>query len=399
MVAMLNQQVREIVKATVPVLEQHGTTITSTFYKNMLGEHEELRNVFNRINQARGAQPTALATTVLAAAKHIDNLSVLGPYVNLIAQKHRALQIKPEQYPIVGHYLLLAIKQVLGDTATPEILGAWKEAYGAIADVFINAEAQLYKDALWDGWKPFTVVNREHVAADIVEFTVAPQPGSGVELSKIPIIAGQYITVNVHPTTQGNKYDALRHYSICSESKDQGIKFAVKLETSDEHADGLVSEYLHHNVTIGDQILLSAPAGDFALEESLIKQEKTPLVLLSSGVGATPLMAMLERQIKENPKRPIIWIQSSHEESQQAFRNKLENVTQKCQNFQKLAVFTSVQPRIGLPFLQKHVPSDADIYVCGSMSFMTAMLEHLESLHHKNVHYELFGPKMVTVKV
>lgn len=383
---MLSEQDRNIIKATVPVLEQHGATITSLFYKNMLNEHEELRNVFNRINQARGAQPAALATTVLAAAKHIDDLSVLAPYVNLIGHKHRALQIKPEQYPIVGHYLLQAIKQVLGDAATPEILSAWQKAYGVIADVFIDYEAQLYKEALWEGWQPFKVVSREHVAADIIEFTVAPQPGSGVELSKIPIVAGQYITVNVHPTTQGNKYDALRHYSICSESKDQGIKFAVKLENSYEHADGLVSEYLHHHVTVGDQILLSAPAGDFTLDESLIKQEKTPLVLMSSGVGATPLMAMLERQIKENPKRPIIWIQSSHEESRQAFKQKLEAISEKYDSFQKLVVHTSVQPRIGLPFLQKHVPSDADIYVCGSLPFMTSMLGYLDSLQIGRAH-------------
>lgn len=360
----------------------------------MLNGHEELRNVFNRINQARGAQPTALATTVLAAAKHIDDLSVLGPYVNLIAQKHRALQIVPEQYPIVGHYLLLAIKQVLGDAATPEILDAWKQAYGVIAQVFIDAEAQLYRDASWEGWKPFTVANREQVAADIVEFTVTPRPESGIELSKVPIVPGQYITVKVHPTTQHNKYDALRHYSLCSASKDQGIKFAVKLETSYEHADGLVSEYLHHNVAVGDQISLSAPAGDFALDESLIQQDKTPLVLISSGVGATPLMAMLEKQIKENSKRPIIWIQSSREERAQAFRNRLETIPAECENFQKLVVCTSSQPRIGLPFLQKHVPSDSDIYLCGSLSFMTTILDHLESLQHKNVHYELFGPKI-----
>lgn len=395
---MLSQQTRNIIKATIPILEQQGPTITSIFYKNMLDAHEELRNVFNRINQAKGAQPAALATTVIAAAKHIDDLSALAPYVNLIAHKHRALQIKPEQYPIVGYYLLRAIKQVLGNAATPEILSAWEQVYGVIAEVFITAEAQLYKDASWPGWKPFKVVNQEYIAADIMEFTVSPEAEAGIDISKVPIVAGQYITVNVHPTNQHNQYDALRHYSICSESKEQGIKFAVKLETSHDHADGLVSEYLHHHVAIGDRISISAPAGDFRLDEKLTKQNEIPLVFISSGVGATPLMAMLERQIQENSNRPIIWIQSSHEESTQAFRKQLGVVSEKCHNFQKLVVHTSVQPRMGLPFLQKHVPPQSDIYVCGSMSFMTSILDYLETLHQENIHYELFGPKMAIVK-
>lgn len=121
---MLSAGTREIIKATVPVLEEHGTEITTAFYKMMLSEHTELLNIFNKTNQMKGAQPTALATTVLAAAKHIDDLSVLLPHVRQIGHKHRALQIKPEHYPIVGEYLLKAIAKVLGDAATPAIINA-----------------------------------------------------------------------------------------------------------------------------------------------------------------------------------------------------------------------------------------------------------------------------------
>lgn len=125
---MLSQETRNIVRATVPVLEQHGVDITKTFYRNMLDDHKELLNIFNRVNQVKGAQPTALATTVLAAAKHIDNLEAILPHVEQIGHKHRALQIQPEHYPIVGKHLLNAIRQVLGDAASPEILNAWGEA-------------------------------------------------------------------------------------------------------------------------------------------------------------------------------------------------------------------------------------------------------------------------------
>ena len=398
---MLSPATRTIIKATVPILEQRGTEITTTFYKNMLNEHTELLNIFNRINQKKGSQPTALATTVLAAAKHIDDLTPLLGHVKQIGQKHRALQIKPEHYPIVGEYLLKAIKEVLGDAATPEIINAWGEAYNEIANVFITVEKEMYKEAAWEAWKPFTVTSKELVASDIYEFTVAAEAGSGVDLTKLPIVAGQYITVNIHPTIQDNKYDALRHYSLCSIDPTQGLKFAVKLETSKGNPEGLVSEFLHEKVNVGDKIKLSAPAGDFALNEKLINQNEVPLVLLSAGVGVTPILAMLEQQIKANSKRPIYWIQSSRDEKDQAFKTKVDELLSKCETVTKEIVHTNKTERINGEFLQSKVPAHADVYICVSLEFMKGMIAHLKTLEHNDdlIHYEPFGPKMTTITV
>lgn len=397
---MLSEQTRSIVKATVPVLEQHGVTITKTFYSNMFHDHPSLLNIFNRVNQSQGRQQTALATTVLAAAKHIDDLSVLLPHVKQIGHKHRALQIQPAQYAIVGEYLLKAIKEVLGDAATPSIIDAWTEAYNVIAGVFIGVEKDMYKEAAWEGWEQFEVTNREQVADEILQFTVKPVKGSIVDLSKIPIVPGQYITVNTHPLEQGNTYDALRHYSICSSSFQDGLKFAVKFEHANGH-NGLVSEYLHKDVNIGDTIKISAPAGDFSLNQDLIHQNEIPLVLLASGVGATPLLCMLESQLLQNPKRPIVWIQSSFSESQQAFHNILGSLLDKGENVTKHIVYTNTMEQINGDFLSKNVPAHSDVYICGSINFMQGMTDFLSILEHKDdmIHYEPFGPKMSTVSV
>lgn len=398
---MLSESTRAIIKQTVPVLEQHGTVITKTFYKNMLTDNKELLNYFNGANQVKGAQPTALATTVLAAAKHIDDLSAILPHVEQIGHKHRALQIMPEHYPIVGSNLLRAIKEVLGEAATPEIVNAWAEAYGVIADVFIGIEKKMYEDAAWVGWKSFEVVAKEKVATDIVEFTVKPRASSGVKLADISVVAGQYITVKTHPTRQHNEYDALRHYSICSVSTDQGLRFAVKLENPENKPVGLVSEFLHKDVSVGDELLLSAPAGDFTLDEKLIGQNEVPLVLLSAGVGVTPMLAMLEAQLSKNPERPIFWIQSSLDESRQAFRSHVEELLKRGKKTNKLIIHTSSSSRVDDKFLREHVPSHADVYICGSIDFMQSMVDHFSTLNHNNdsIHYEPFGPKMATVKV
>lgn len=398
---MLSEQTRTIIKATVPVLEKQGTQITKCFYGHMLTEHEELLNIFNRTNQKIGAQPTALATTVLAAAKHIDNLGALLPHVEQIGHKHRALQILPEHYPIVGKYLLIAIKEVLGDAATPDIINAWGEAYQEIADIFITVEAKMYKEAAWESWKTFTVVEKQKVGGDIYEFTVKPTTEAGLDLSKLKITPGQYITVNTHPIRQDNKYDALRHYSICSADTTDGLKFAVKLETSENNPNGLVSEFLHMDVKVGDVLKLSAPAGDFAQDQKLIKQNDVPLVLLSSGVGVTPIVSMLEDQVKQNPNRPIVWIQTANNESTLAFKDQVPKLLQKAKDAKSVIVYTDNQPRIDDKFLKEHVPSHADVYICGSLGFMQAMIDHFGVLEHNNdlIHYEPFGPKMSTVKV
>lgn len=142
---MLNQKTIDIVKSTVPALREHGMEITTTFYKIMFANNPEVKEMFNMDKQESGAQPKALAMTVLAAAQNIDNLEALLPAVKKIGQVHVNTNVKPEHYPIVGENLLLAIKEVLGDSATDEVLEAWGEAYGVIAKVFIDVEKDIYE--------------------------------------------------------------------------------------------------------------------------------------------------------------------------------------------------------------------------------------------------------------
>lgn len=141
---MLDQKTIEIIKSTVPVLKEHGVAITTTFYKNLFESHPEVKPMFNMGRQSSGEQPKALAMTVLAAAQNIDNLSAIIPVVNNIAKKHCDVNVKEEHYPIVGSTLLEAIKEVLGDAATDEIIDAWGKAYGVIAQVFIDTEKEIY---------------------------------------------------------------------------------------------------------------------------------------------------------------------------------------------------------------------------------------------------------------
>lgn len=144
---MLDQNTKDIVKSTVPLLREHGVEITTVFYKTMFEANPEVKGMFDMAKQESGAQPKALAMMVLGAAENIDNLENILPAVKKVALKHINTNVKAEHYPIVGENLLKAIRLVLGkDVATDEVLEAWGKAYGVIAQIFIEIESEMYKE-------------------------------------------------------------------------------------------------------------------------------------------------------------------------------------------------------------------------------------------------------------
>ena len=181
---MTNEQ-KELVKGTVPVLREHGVALTTYFYNRMLSHNPELKNVFNSAHQHTGIQPTALAMSVLAYAEHIDNPAVLASAVNRIAHKHVSLNIRPEQYAIVGKHLLASISEVLGEAASPQLIDAWATAYQQLASIMIGVEADLYsgsaaKEGGWSSWRPFVIKQKVQESAEITSFYLYPSDGGKV---------------------------------------------------------------------------------------------------------------------------------------------------------------------------------------------------------------------------
>ncbi|GGD36073.1 globin domain-containing protein [Croceicoccus pelagius] len=141
----VSQQTIEIVKSTAPALEKHGVAITTRMYERLF-ENAEVKAMFDQAAQRSGEQPKRLAGAILAYAKNIDKLQALGPAVQRMVARHVDTGVKAEHYPLVAEALLPAIRDVLGDAATDEVLGAWGEAYWMLADILIAAEAQAYAE-------------------------------------------------------------------------------------------------------------------------------------------------------------------------------------------------------------------------------------------------------------
>jgi hemoglobin-like flavoprotein len=142
---MVTQKTIEIVKSTAPILKKQGLQITTRMYEIMFQKHPGVQEKFDMSAQANGSQPLKLANAVYAYALQIDNLPALKSMVETIAHRHVNTHVSPEEYPIVGECLLQAIKDVLGEVATEEVMLAWTEAYAALSEVFINREHNIYE--------------------------------------------------------------------------------------------------------------------------------------------------------------------------------------------------------------------------------------------------------------
>lgn len=386
---MLSVETRTIIKSTVPVLEQHGGAITTVFYKNLFEAHPELLNIFNHANQKQGRQQAALANTVYAAAVHIDNLEAILPAVVQIANKHVSLGVKPEHYPIVGKFLLKAIKEVLGDAATDEIMGAWEQAYGVIADAFIGVEKDMYanmetQENGWSVFKEFTIVRKEKESENITSFYLKPVDGKNVPTYK----PGQYISVRM--AIPGEQFLFNRQYSLSQAAREDEFRISVKRD-ADNDPNGRVSVYLHDEMNVGDRFEVSAPAGEFVLDT----EKDSPVAFVSGGVGITPMMSMFETVATLTPERPTTFLHAARNESMHAFDKDIQKHVDSMENASYKTLYSD-QPEgyITRAILEEYVDITGDVYVCGPVPFMEAMIQELHALGMKEeqIHFEFFGP-------
>lgn len=403
---MLSQQTIDIVKSTAPVLDQHAETLTRHFYKRMFAHNPEVLPFFNPANQTSGSQQKALAGAICAYAANIDNLEVLGGAVELIAQKHVSLMIKPEHYPVVGANLLASIREVLGAGATEEVVNAWAEAYGFLAEILIGREAQIYKTHTdtpngWEGFSNFRVIKKEQESDVITSFYLVPSIGAGIPTFK----PGQYITVRV-PTPCG--HTTMRNYSLSSTPDQDYFRISVKREAGAkaDTPQGFVSNFLHDQVNVDSVIEVGPPCGEFFLDEET--QHHRPLVLLAAGIGITPILSMLQTALKTMPERQIFLVHACVNERVQAFRQTLDDLNAQHKNLTVRYCYSDAAPSgtqrsahhstglVDAALIESFVPErDADYYFCGPKPFMVSIYHQLLGwgIPAAQVHFEFFGPR------
>lgn len=395
MAAALGAETIALVKATVPALAQYGEDITLAMYARLF-QDDHIKALFNHANQSTGAQPKALAGAILAYAQNIDNLGVVLPVVERIAHKHVGYHILAEHYPFVAKALLGAIKDVLGDAATDEILGAWGEAYWFLADILIGREAGIRAEIEafeggWTGWRDFVVAEKVRESAVITSFVLRPADGGKV----IPHKPGQYLTFRFDlPDAPGEK----RNYSISAGPNGESYRISVKREDL-----GAASRFLHDQTRIGDILQATPPAGDFFLAD----QPARPVVLLSGGVGLTPMVSMVEHIAKEHPELEAHFVHGALNSRVHALDGHVRALA-KDHGGVSVTTFYS-EPLAGdrageshdldgfitIDWLKANTPfAEADFYLCGPTPFLKAFVAGLAGagVPSDRIHYEVFGP-------
>lgn len=386
----LSPQTIAIVKATVPALAEHGTAITGAMYRRLF-EDPKIAALFNKANQENGAQVHALATAVLAYARNIENLGALGPAVERIAQKHIGYAIEAEHYPYVATALLGAIEEVLGDASTPDILAAWGEAYWFLADILKRREDTIRADILshdggWTGWRRFVIAERIQESEGIASFILKPADGRPV-LRHRP---GQYLTFNFDAAgPKGLK----RNFSISCGPNDDHYRITVKRQ-----ADGGASAFLYDQAVPGVCVDCTPPAGTFFLADV----PERPIVLLSGGVGLTPMVSMMEMIAQAHPTARVWYVHGTASRETHVLDAHIRALAG---NHGGAKVHTFYERRdaaddaeagfITIDWLKANTPfADADVYVCGPRPFLRAFVPGLiaAGVPTEQVHYEMFGP-------
>jgi nitric oxide dioxygenase len=401
MSSALSDRTIDLVKATVPVLEGQGTAVTDRMYQ-LLFRSQEIRDLFNQSHHGEtGAQSKALTAAVVAYARNIDNLGVLGSRVERIAQKHVGLNILPKHYPFVAEALLGAIKDVLGDAANDEVLEAWGEAYWFLADLLMAREASIYSRLAaapggWNGWREFVIETTKPESEVIRSLVLVPADGAAVMRHR----PGQYLTFALDVPGVGH---LKRNYSISSGPEDRSYRISVKREVKPGVPPGLASNWLHDQAGPGTMLGVAPPAGEFFLDD----RDDGPVVLLSGGVGLTPMMSMLESIVRSGSGRPTWYVHGAENGRVHAMGTHARELAAQARNVTVRTFYNIPDPGdvvgrdyderglISADWLARNTPKDdATYYLCGPRPFLRAMVGGLArtGVPLAHIRYEFFGP-------
>lgn len=394
---MLSAESAAVVRATLPAVAGALDEITTRFYGAMFRDRPELLDgMFNRGNQASGVQRRALAGSIagFATALLADPDARPDALLARIAHKHAAVGVTDDQYTIVHKYLFGAIAETLGDAVTPEVAAAWDEVYWLMAGALIGREARLYQDAGVEPgrtWRQWTVVERRTETPDVVSFLLRPADGRPAPRAR----AGQYVSVRV---LMPDGVHQLRQYSLSSDPDRELRRITVKRVAGDP--DGEVSNLLHDQVREGAELTLSAPFGDVFLDGPAAGTD--PLVLVSAGIGCTPMTGILAHLEAGGSTRRVLVLHADLSPADHALRAETRELVGQLPDAR--ALFWYERPgaeepdaREGLMDLSGvELPDGATVFLCGPLPFMRDVRAQLlgAGVPARRIRYEVFGPDL-----
>ena len=262
------------------------------------------------------------------------------------------------------------------------------EAGGTTGNAGLGAGASA--PLAWRGFRPVVVVGSREESVDVRSFELAAEDGRKLP----PSLPGQYIMVRVQPNPDAPA--VTRNYSLCGPPGSPNYRIGVK----NEH--GVASGFLHQSVRIGSRVEVSAPRGSFTLADGA-----TQVVLMSAGIGVTPMLAMLHAAAAGDAPRPVWWLHSARDRAHHSFAKEADDLLLARRESHRCVVYSRPAPgdiagqefdrpgHLSTQLLQDiGVPQDADFYLCGPPRFLDNLQVGLAAwgVSRSRIHTEVFGP-------
>jgi ferredoxin-NADP reductase/MOSC domain-containing protein YiiM/ferredoxin len=282
------------------------------------------------------------------------------------------------------------LEQLRAAVDIPALSPGWQQSFRELLGGVENGTAVHPPDlGVEPGWPGFQPLRIDRVVRESA--TVASLYLTSADESPLPrASAGQYVTLRLVGTGDP---PLVRSYSISSDPSEPGYRISVKRE-------GLASRFVHEGLLAGGTVDVAAPRGDFVLTD-----DANPIVLLSAGIGVTPVLAMLHALASARSDREVWWIHSAHSAGEHAFAAEAHDLLRALPRAHERVFYTRSgadaagavrHGRIDAAALAElGLPADASAYLCGPESFIIDMRAGLAAvgIEPARVHTELFGSR------
>ncbi len=287
-------------------------------------------------------------------------------------------------------------QQLLRALRIPALSPGWQTSFRALLDAHAgNGNVGLSRPSpppAWTGFRRLAVTALEHESDSVISVRLEDPDRKPLPAAR----PGQYLTLRIQPDETARPL--LRNYSLSGPPDAGYYRIAVKREHN-----GAASGYLHTRLAVTDELDVAAPRGTFILDDST-----DPVLLISAGVGATPVLAMLNTLAEQHSAREIWWLYGARNSHEHSFAAESRTLLADCPNT-LVRVYYS-QPATGdvqgrdfdaaghltpSALLELEPPRNAQAYICGPAGFMNELSAALASigLDASRIHTEPFGPE------
>jgi ferredoxin-NADP reductase/MOSC domain-containing protein YiiM len=284
-------------------------------------------------------------------------------------------------------------QQLLRALRIPALSPGWKASFQDMLDQPAG-NAGLAEESpppAWTGFRPLAVTGIERESETVISLQLADPGGGSVPAAR----PGQFLTLRLHPDPAGPPL--LRSYSLSGPPGAPGYRISVKQEER-----GAGSQFLHTRVRAGDQLEAAAPRGTFTLRPG-----PAPVLLISAGVGATPVLAMLHALAAARSDRDIWWLHGARDRADEPFAAESRALLAALPRAHRHICYSRPGPddvqgrdydtagRLTAPVLAAlDLPRDAEAYLCGPAAFMAEVSAALAAggLAATRIRTEVFGP-------